>query len=334
MSAPRIVLAGNDAALRHVLQAWRAFRQIECTGVFTDPDRHARDVTRFLGGDVPVKPLAHLAKTSGAEELAALSCDWLVSVGSTVIYPVEVLQAARHGGLNMHPGRLPDYAGLHVHQWAIRHGETSFGATVHWMEPRVDAGDIVFQSQFDIGPAETGLGLYRRCIRSGAELMVEALRCLDDARPLPRIPQDLTRYRVFRSRDATDGRIDWTKPACHIERFVRAADYVPLRSPTYTPSTFLHGTKLYIRRLRVLETPAEAPAEAPAGTIARITPDGPCVVAGDGTGLLITWLEDAQQRRIRNDAFDRWKIVPGVSFTFDRLSGPHFSLTSNTVPSP
>src|SRR5262249_26274406 len=77
---------------------------------------------------------AGLARHSGA---------WLISVNSTVIIPSKILKLFEGRSLNFHPGLLPEYAGLHAHQWAIRNGGREFGVTVHRMERRIDAGTIV-----------------------------------------------------------------------------------------------------------------------------------------------------------------------------------------------
>ena len=75
---------------------------------------------------------------------------WLINVNSTMIIPAEVLALFEGRSLNFHPGLLPEYAGLHTHQWAIRNGEREFGVTVHRMEQKIDAGAIVGKLRFPI----------------------------------------------------------------------------------------------------------------------------------------------------------------------------------------
>ena len=49
------------------------------------------------------------------------------------------------GSFNLHPGPLPEYAGLNVPSWAIYEGEKrSHGVTVHWMDEGVDTGPIAW----------------------------------------------------------------------------------------------------------------------------------------------------------------------------------------------
>ncbi len=312
MTPLRVVLAGCESPLRDVLRAWERFSRLHCAAVFTDLQRHARDVARWLGPDVPVESLEQLGTTSGAARLSTVRCDWLVSIGSTVLYPPEVLHAPALGGLNMHPGRLPDYAGLHVHQWAIRNGESTFGATIHWLDHRIDTGDIVVQSTFALRGDESGLQLYRRCLRSGTELMLEVLARIDAGRSLPRRPQDPARYRIYRTRDARHGTIDWTRPAVEVERFIRAADYVPFQSPTYTPETHCGDLGFRIRRAVLVD---EVASVAPGG-IVRADEEGLVIACGDRRTVRATWIEDEEGKRIAigGPEAGRFELVPGRRF--------------------
>jgi methionyl-tRNA formyltransferase len=153
---------------------------------------------------------------------------WLINVNSTLIIPVEVLDHFPERSLNLHPGLLPQYAGLHTHQWAIRNGEQEFGVTIHRMERKIDAGAIVGQARFPIRPDDTGLVLFTRCLAFGTELFS---RIVGEA--LADVPQDLTLRRFYRHRDALDGRSDWNWTAPGIIDFIRAGNYEPFASPSY-----------------------------------------------------------------------------------------------------
>jgi methionyl-tRNA formyltransferase len=67
--------------------------------------------------------------TAACRQLANRPDAWLISANSTLIIPPVVLDVFAGRSLNLHPGVLPEYAGLHTHQWAIRNGEREFGVT-------------------------------------------------------------------------------------------------------------------------------------------------------------------------------------------------------------
>src|SRR2546423_11239355 len=69
--------------------------------------------------------------------------------------PPEVLACAKRGAYNMHGSLLPKYRGRAPVNWAVLHGETETGATLHYMTEKPDQGDIVAQTAVPILPDDT-----------------------------------------------------------------------------------------------------------------------------------------------------------------------------------
>jgi methionyl-tRNA formyltransferase len=208
---------------------------------------------------------------------------WLINVNSTMIIPADVLALFEGRSLNFHPGLLPEYAGLHTHQWAIRNGDREFGVTVHRMEQKIDTGAIVGQLRIPIEPGDTGLSLFSRCLTAGAELFPRIVAQIIRGEALAEIPQDLSRRRLYRHRDALDGRIDWTTSAQQIVDFVRAGNYEPFTSPSYTAR--LDAVPGF--DIAVLRTVPEAAAGGDPGTILDISDRGLLVACGDGAVRIV-----------------------------------------------
>lgn len=57
--------------------------------------------------------------------------------------------------INIHPSLLPKYKGLHTHKRALEAGDTEHGATVHWVTPELDSGEIILQGAIPIQPGDT-----------------------------------------------------------------------------------------------------------------------------------------------------------------------------------
>ncbi len=140
---------------------------------------------------------------------ADLEADRLVNINGSVIVAPHVLDRFDGRALNMHPGPLPEYAGLHVHQWAIRNGEARHGATIHVMEAGVDTGPIVDMVRFPIVEADTGLSLFKRTMDLGTKLLIHVLEGVIKGTPPASRPQDLARRHYYRHDDALDGTIVW-----------------------------------------------------------------------------------------------------------------------------
>ena len=52
--------------------------------------------------------------------------------------------------MNIHPGLLPSFAGLHAQKQAIEYGVKVTGCTVHFVDEGVDSGPIILQKAVDV----------------------------------------------------------------------------------------------------------------------------------------------------------------------------------------
>ena len=77
--------------------------------------------------------------------------------------------------INIHPSLLPKYKGLDTHQRAIDAGDAEAGATVHWVSPGVDDGEIIQQASLSILPGDTADTLAARLLPVEHTLYPEAL---------------------------------------------------------------------------------------------------------------------------------------------------------------
>ena len=64
--------------------------------------------------------------------------------------------------INIHPSLLPKYKGLDTHQRALDAGDTEHGATVHWVTPELDSGEIILQGSIPIETGDTAVSLKER----------------------------------------------------------------------------------------------------------------------------------------------------------------------------
>jgi phosphoribosylglycinamide formyltransferase-1 len=78
-------------------------------------------------------------------ELQFARIDALLLLGFMKIVPPDFLEKWRGRIFNLHPSLLPNFPGLHSIERAFKVG-APLGATIHVVEPEVDAGQIVKQS--------------------------------------------------------------------------------------------------------------------------------------------------------------------------------------------
>jgi methionyl-tRNA formyltransferase len=205
--------------------------------------------------------------------------DLLLNVHSLYLIAGEVVAAPRIGSFNLHPGPLPEYAGLNTPSWAIYNGEPRHGVTVHWMEPGVDTGAIAYEASFELTDSDTGLSVSARCVREGVPLIERLLEtAAEDPAAIPKDEQDLSRRHYYKRAEVPDaGRVVWSRPAQRIVDFVRASDYFPFASPWGSPATSLEGEELAV--LKASRT--GEPTQAPPGTVGEARERGIPVAAAD-----------------------------------------------------
>lgn len=150
-----------------------------------------------------------------------LAPDFIFSFYYRQMLPLDVLNIARRGALNMHGSLLPKYRGRVPVNWAVLHGEAETGASLHYMAEKPDAGDLVDQQAVPILPDDTAGEVFHK-VACAAEIVLH--RSLPGllAGTAPRRPLDLSAGSYFGGRKPADGEIDWLQPARAIHNLVRA----------------------------------------------------------------------------------------------------------------
>ena len=170
----------------------------EIAAVYTQPPRAAGRGMALRKS--PVEIFAEAAnldvrtpeRLKGAEEqerFRALGADVAVVVAYGLILPKPILDAPRHGCLNLHPSLLPQWRGAAPINRAIMAGDAETGVSIMRMDEGLDTGSVCTVERVPIGPEETAGELHDRLASLGAKLMVEALDALErralDCHPQP-----------------------------------------------------------------------------------------------------------------------------------------------------
>ena len=153
--------------------------------------------------------------------IAAIAPDYIFSFYYRQMIPMSVLNLAKIAPLNMHGSLLPKYRGRVPINWAVLHGETETGATLHVMAEKPDAGDIVAQQAVTIGPDETAGEVFGNVTAAAAETLKSVLPQLLKG-DVPRRPNNLSEGSYFGGRKPEDGRIHWDQTAAQVYNLIRA----------------------------------------------------------------------------------------------------------------
>lgn len=158
-----------------------------------------------------------------APELLALvqaaKPDMLFSFYYRHMLPASILEVAP--AYNMHGSLLPQFRGRAPVNWAVLHGATETGATLHEMTVKPDAGAIVAQTAVPILPDDTAFEVFGKVTVAAEQTLWGVLPALLDG-TAPRQPNDLRQGGYFGGRKPEDGRIDWKLPAQQVYNLHRA----------------------------------------------------------------------------------------------------------------
>jgi len=167
------------------------------------------------------------------------------------------LAIPKRGALNMHGSLLPKYRGRAPVHWAIIHGESVTGASLHYMLEKPDAGALVDQQAVAILENDTALTVSLKVAEAAQQVLARSLPKLIAGNAAARA-LDLSQGSYFGRRRPEDGRIDWRQGARAVHDLVRAV------APPY-PGAFteVNGCRLAVLDTRIDAEPARYAARAP-----------------------------------------------------------------------
>ena len=182
------------------------------------------------------------------ERVRAARPDFLFSFYYRCMLGGELLALPARGAYNLHGSLLPKYRGRVPVNWAVLHGESQTGATLHAMAVKADAGDIVGQQAVPILPDDTAVEVFRKVTVAAEQVLQRYLPALI-AGTAAHHAQDLAAGSYFGGRRARDGAIDWRRGSRAAHNLIRAV------APPY-PGAFTEAEGLPLRLLRSLPVKA------------------------------------------------------------------------------
>jgi methionyl-tRNA formyltransferase len=221
----RIIFMGTpDFAVPALRALAEAGHEVAC--VYTQPPRPAGRGKKLMPSPVQVEaerlgaevrsPVS-LRNTEAQGAFAALGADVAVVAAYGLILPQAVLDAPRHGCLNIHASLLPRWRGAAPIHRAVMAGDAETGVTIMQMEAGLDTGPMLHKVRTPVGTKTTG-ELFAELGAMGAAAMVEVLA---DLAAFPPEVQDESLAIYAPKIDKAEARIHWAQDAAVIERTVR-----------------------------------------------------------------------------------------------------------------
>jgi len=159
-------------------------------------------------------------------EFAAHNADVAVVVAYGLLLPKPVLDAPKHGCLNLHGSLLPRWRGAAPIQRAIMAGDKVSGVMVMKMDEGLDTGPVGLSREIEIPPEMSAGELHDKMMMLGASLMGEALVALEQDR-LVFTAQSEAGASYAKKIKKCETRIDWHRPANEVHDLIRGLSPFP-----------------------------------------------------------------------------------------------------------
>jgi methionyl-tRNA formyltransferase len=240
---------GTSAFAADVLRKLAGRGALAITTVVTQPDRPSG-----RGRAPAAPPVAAAARDLGIElrqsedasaEPPPADAGVVVAFGQLIRPPL----LGTYPLVNLHPSALPRWRGAAPIERAIMAGDAETAVAVIEIAPELDAGPILAERRFPIGPADDAGALRAQALELGAPLLETALLEHPAARPQPEGGVTYA-HRIT----AADRVLDWARPSAELDRVVRAL------SPHIGARAAIDGRDCLIWRARPLAA-GPAPGE-------------------------------------------------------------------------
>jgi len=242
----------------------------------------------------------HIEKT-----LRDLKLDYIFNIDSFTIIKPQIFNLPKNGVVNFHNSPLPHYRGANAPSWAIINGESKFGVTWHFMDEKVDTGDILWQKNFDIRENETARTLIFKCIEEGIKLFKDNISDLlsDNLSTSKQTDNGRTYYR---KNTPNRGYIDIEWDARKIDCFVRGLNFRPFENKFIYAKLKLENNEFVVNKIRTISKINES-SPAP-GTVLGISSEGIEILCGDNV-ILIEEISDLDGKALEFNSLDLSKHI-------------------------
>ncbi|WP_101843834.1 methionyl-tRNA formyltransferase [Halobacillus sp. Marseille-P3879] len=225
-------------------------------------------------------------------EVLEFKPDLVITAAFGQILPGSLLEAPKHGCINVHASLLPELRGGAPIHYSIIEGKKETGVTIMYMVKQLDAGDILSQVTVPIDQEDHVGTLHNKLAEAGAALLIDTLPPLLAGEITPQ-QQDDEKATFAANIKREQEKIDWSKDQYSIYNHIRGMHPWPVAF------TYWKGKPLKIWWSEMVDHSYNEPA----GTVVDFYNDGIVVATGDHKAVKITDLQLSGKKRMDGQAF-------------------------------
>lgn len=300
----RVVFMGTPDFAVPALKALIASAH-EVVAVYSQPPRPAGRGMKLTASPVhqlaeayhiPVFTPVSLKPAEAQETFTAHQADIAVVAAYGLLLPQPVLDAPRHGCINIHPSDLPRWRGAAPIQRTLMSGDRDTACCIIRLELGLDTGPILLREPYRIPDTMDAGALHDHMAALGARQVLTVLSQIESGtlRPQPQAADGVTYAEKLTKADRP---LDWNQPAEALLTQVRGL------SPAPAATMELAGEAIKIFRAELVD----GDAAQPAGTVLD---DQLRIATGDGRALRLLELQKPGKSRQNAQQFLQAAPIP------------------------
>ncbi|MFG5091997.1 formyltransferase family protein [Campylobacter lari] len=163
------------------------------------------------------------------------------------IFKQPILDLYKNKIINCHAGKLPEYRGRNILNWALINGEKDFGITVHFVNEKIDDGDIILQKILKIKENYNYKILLKISAIECSTLLFDALKLFVNNK-VTSYKQNLKNGFYCKRRKSGDEIINWNDKRVNIHNFIKG-----VRGGGISAISYIQSNKIKIFKSEIVD---------------------------------------------------------------------------------
>ena len=177
-----IFISGKGSNLRSIIKSSREYNFPLVIKLIISDNKNAFGLKYAKKFNIPFKfynsDNQTLFERRCLTELKKRKIKFLCLAGFMKILSKNFIINFRHIIINIHPSLLPNFKGLNTHKRVLSSKEKYTGCTVHYVNSKLDSGNIILQKKISIIKNETENSLRQRVLLQEHKLYPKAIRLI------------------------------------------------------------------------------------------------------------------------------------------------------------
>ena len=199
--------------------------------------------------NIPFFVFKNIKSDNAYKKIKSFNADILVSMSYDQIFDNRIINICKYPPINCHAGKLPKYRGRNVINWAIINGEKEIGITVHFIDKKIDTGNIILQKAVKISENDDYNSILKKCYFECPKLLIRSLNKFLMNKDVKGIPQSKFGKGFYcKKRVNGDELINWNVETDILNNFVKG-----ITLPGPCAQSKIGKKKIYIIKSKTFE---------------------------------------------------------------------------------